>query len=93
MSTTDQNQPSQIPPASFSFLVATLAAQAATALGLAPDPDGKTETNLELAKHFIDTLGLLEEKTKGNLTADEAALLTQSTTQLRMAYVGVQKGK
>ena len=84
----------KLPPPSFSFLVATLAAQASTMLGQAPNPaTGKTEVQLDLAKHFIDTLAVLEEKTKNNLTPDESAILTGSLHQLRLAYIEAQKPK
>ena len=84
--------PKQIPPASFSFLVSTFGAQGAVALGLAPNPmTGKTEVQPELAKHAIDTLSILEEKTKGNLTPDESQLLEGVLHQLRMAYLQLKK--
>jgi hypothetical protein len=80
--------PQELPPPSFSFLVATNAAQIATLLGQTPNPlTGKTEVRLDMAKHFIDTLTILAEKTKGNLTADEEALLSAVLHQSRMAYV------
>ncbi len=60
--------PQELPPASFVMLVTTLGAQAMSALGFMPDPaTGKSNPNRTMAKHFIDTLGVLEEKTKGNL--------------------------
>jgi hypothetical protein len=84
--------PQKIPPASFSFLVSTLGAQGAVALGMAPNPlTNKTETQPEMGKHMIDTLGILEEKTKGNLTKDETQLLEAVLHQLRMAYLQVKK--
>jgi hypothetical protein len=46
---------------------------------------------LDLAKHAIDMLGILEEKTKGNLAADEAAMLENVLHQLRLAYVEASK--
>jgi hypothetical protein len=80
--------PDQLPPPSFSFLVATQAAQISTLLGQTPNPlTGKTETRLEMAKHFIDTLAVLEEKTKGNLTSEEASLLAAVLHQSRVGYV------
>ena len=82
----------QLPPPSFSFLVATLAGQASITLGQLPNPiTNKAEVNLEMAKHFIDTLAVLEEKTKGNLTADETALLEGALHQLRLAFLEAQK--
>ncbi len=81
----------EIPDASFSVLVTTLATQAAVALGQTGDPDAtEVVIDLALARHFIDTLGILEEKTKGNLSGEEAALLSNILHQLRMAFVAVQ---
>lgn len=80
--------PEHLPPASFTMLVATLATQATAALGQLPDPlSGKTEVRLELARHVIDTLGILEQKTRGNLTPDEHLTLEGALHQLRLAYV------
>jgi hypothetical protein len=84
--------PPQLPPPSFSFLVATLAGQASISLGQLPNPlTSKSEVNLEMAKHFIDTLAVLEEKTKGNLMPDETALLESALHQLRLAFLEAQK--
>jgi hypothetical protein len=78
----------KLPPPSFALIVATYASQAAVAFGHAPNPiDGKTEVRLDLAKHAIDTLSILEAKTKGNLTAEETAMLEHVLHQLRLAYV------
>ncbi len=78
----------QLPPASFVILVSTISTQALSALGFLNDPmTGKPNVNRDMAKHFIDTLGVLEEKTKGNLTDDEQSLLTETLHQLRMAFV------
>ena len=82
------SQQDKLPPPSFSFLVATHAAQISTLLGQQPNPmTGKTEVRLDMAKHFIDTLSILEEKTKGNLTAEEASLLSAVLHQSRVGYV------
>jgi hypothetical protein len=57
-------------------------------LGEAPHPEGNTvELNLPLAKQTIDLLGLLEERTKGNLTGAEERLMTQILFDLRLRYV------
>lgn len=78
----------QLPPASLEVLISTLSAQAMAALGFLPDPaTGKPTVNRELAKHFIDILGVLEEKTSGNLSSEEQQLLTGSLHQLRMLFV------
>lgn len=71
-----------------------IATQASVALGLIADPrTNKPEVNLELAKHHIDTLVVLEEKTKGNLTSDESQLLTAALTQLQLTYVNLKNKK
>ena len=80
----------QLPPASFATLVSSLAAQAIASLGQMPDPEGKLVVRPELAKHAIDTLGVLEEKTNGNLSNDEAAMLENILHELRMMFVAVQ---
>lgn len=81
----------QIPPASFTVLVSMIATQASVALGMIADPrTNKPEINLDLAKHHIDTLAVLEAKTKGNLTNEESQLLGMATSQLQMAYVGLK---
>jgi hypothetical protein len=83
---------SKIPPASFPILVSTLGAQAMTALGQIENPlTKKREVNLDLAKHVIDTLDILAEKTKGNLTGEEAAMLQAVAHELRMAYLAAKK--
>src|SRR5262245_50284228 len=84
----------KLPPPSFALLVATFGSQAMVALGQVPSPlDGKTEVRLDLAKHAIDTLAILQEKTKGNLTADESAMLEGVLHQLRMACVAASGKK
>ncbi len=85
-------QESQLPPASFDLLLSTLASQAAMALGLVSPPDAKEiPVDLGLAKHCIDMLTVLEEKTKGNLTDSEEKMLNEVLHQLRMAFVGIQE--
>lgn len=65
-----------------------LATGALQHLGLVPDPvTKKSEPNLLLAKHTIDTLGILSEKTKGNLSADEEELLGGLLHDLRLKYL------
>jgi hypothetical protein len=80
-----------LPPASFDFLVTTLATQAMMALGQLPGPDGKQEkVQKPIAKHYIDLLGVLEEKTKGNLQPAEQRLLSEVLHNLRMTFVQVK---
>ncbi|HTP28435.1 MAG TPA: DUF1844 domain-containing protein [Anaeromyxobacteraceae bacterium] len=57
-------------------------------LGDAPHPEsGQSVTNLELAKQTIDIIGMLQEKTKGNLTEEEARLLESLLVDLRLRFV------
>ena len=73
------------PPATFEFLVHTLFTQALMALGRIPNPITKqSHKNLATARHFVDTLTMLDEKTRGNLTDDERRLLDEVQHQLRM---------
>jgi hypothetical protein len=76
------------PPATLEFLVTTLATQAMMSLGQVANPiSGKADVRLPEAKHFIDMLTVLEEKTAGNRTPGESALLDGFLHELRMAYV------
>ena len=76
------------PPASFSVLVSMLFTQAMAMLGQMPDPGtGETSINKPFAKHHIDTLEMLESKTKGNLDEEESAMLREALHALRMMYV------
>lgn len=76
------------PPASLEILIASLAAQAMVSLGLLPSPlTNKLERMPNQAKHLIDMLGMLEEKTNGNRTEQESAVLDDALHRLRMAYV------
>ena len=80
-----------VPPASFPLLVTTLATQALAAMGQIPDPEQKESIlRLDVARHHIDTLSILEEKTKGNLTPDETAMMSNVLHELRMLFVNVQ---
>ena len=80
------------PPASMSFLVTSLATQAMAALGQIPGEDGNPmPMNLDYAKHFIDLLGVLEEKTKGNLDEAESKFLEDTLHQMRMMFVTLKQ--
>ncbi len=82
-----------LPPASFAFLVLSLRAQCEAALGLTPfGEEEKQEPDLDVARHGIDLLGILLEKTKGNLTLEEQRLLENSLTELRFRYVQAAGG-
>ena len=78
-----------IPPeADFSFFVTTLALQAAIALGHVPNPaNNKKQEDFPQAKFLIDTLGMLKEKTSGNLNDNEKNVLENVLYELRMQYL------
>jgi hypothetical protein len=64
------------------------AQNAALFLGQIPNPKtGQGEVNLELAKMFIDQLAMIQEKTRGNLTSEEAGVLRNTLSNLQMVYV------
>ena len=68
------------------------AQNAALFLGQIPNPQtGKGEVNLELAKMFIDQLGMIQDKTRGNLTNEETAVLKNTLANLQMAFVEVSR--
>ena len=78
----------ELPPASFTTLVSSLVTQVFLALGGYEDPKTKRRyVDLDLARHHIDTLTVLEEKTRGNLTEDEKKLLDKALYETRMQYV------
>ena len=75
-------------PASFLSLIMSLASNAASSLGMMPHPvTGETGVDLQTAKHWIDVLGMLEQKTKGNLDQQEEQVLESLLADLRMQYV------
>src|SRR5262249_16379530 len=80
-----------LPPASFEFLTLSLTTQAQVQLGLMHfgPPEEKPAPDLDLARHSIELLAVLQEKTKGNLTMEEQRMLENSLTELRFRYVQV----
>jgi hypothetical protein len=82
------------PPLTFAAFVFSLASSAAIHFGDLPDPvtGNKAEPNLEGAGQMIEILTLLEEKTRGNLTAEERQLLEQVLYELRMRFVEAKQG-
>lgn len=81
-----------LPPASFLVLVTSLVTQTMAALGQLPDPvTQESRVTLPFARLNIDLLAMLQEKTRGNLTDDEAQMLEDALHQLRMMYVAVQR--
>lgn len=91
-------QPTQAPGGegalSFAAFVLSLAHTTAVHLGDIPDPASgqPSQPNLPAAHQMIDILSLLEQKTRGNLTAEERQLLEQLLYELRLRYVEVQRG-
>lgn len=86
-------QPQQMPPASFEMLVTTLATEAMVALGQFPNPaTQEVSVSIDHATYAIDMLTMLQEKTKGNLSAEEEKMVTELLHQLRMMFVAVQQG-
>lgn len=80
-----------LPQPTMPLLFTSLATQAMFALGRIADPQtGKAEVHLDEARHVIDTLQLLEDKTKGNLSPQESAMLTRLLYDLRMEYVAAR---
>ena len=78
----------QLPEINFSTFIFSLSSSALLHFGEIPDPSsGNKVKNLPMAKHTIDILGMLEEKTKGNLTPDEEQLFKNILYDLRMLYV------
>lgn len=83
-----------LPPASLASLISTLATQALIGLGQFAPPGGDPpEVRLDEAKHFIDTLQVLEEKTASHRTQQESNMLTKVLFDLRMAFVAVRDGE
>ena len=82
----------KIPEASFSSLVLFLTTIASQHLGVVKNPlTDKVEKNLELAKYTIDSLDMLREKTKGNLTKEEEELLENIINSLKLSYARESK--
>ena len=77
----------------FANLIVYIGQMAAMAFGDMPDATGEhPEPNLEAAGMFVEMLGMLQEKTRGNLTAAEAKVLEGLLYDLRMRYVQAQGG-
>ena len=85
--------PEELHAAMFAQMVMQLASTALMLMGRMPNPmSGKTETDLDAARLFIDQLEMLEVKTKGNLGAEEQHLLKQNLMTVRMAFVQTVEG-
>jgi hypothetical protein len=78
-----------LPPLDFTTFVLSLAHSALMTLGEVAGPDGQGHVDLPLARQTIDLIGLLQEKTRGNLTGEEERLLDQVVVDLKMKFVEV----
>jgi hypothetical protein len=80
-----------LPPANFAFLVESILMQTQMQLGLLRlgETDEENEPNLPLARHSIDLLGMLQEKTRGNLTIEEQRQVENGLTELRFRFIQV----
>jgi hypothetical protein len=81
-----------LPPPTFEFLVFSLKTQAEIRLGLmAFGEDRVDEPDLPAARHTIDLLAMIAEKTRGNLSFDEQRLIENSLTELRFRFVQISE--
>ena len=86
-------QDEALPEARFDLFISGLAMDALIALGEVPHPTTRKQTtNLVHARYLIDLLGMLEEKTRGNVSVDEERLLKDTIYQLRMRYLAKTGG-
>lgn len=82
------NQNDPLPKIDFSSFILSLYSSGLVQLGRVEDPGtGQKSVNLDLARHTINMIAMLEEKTSGNLTTDEEQLLKSLLSELRVAFV------
>ena len=82
------------PPANFRLFLESLLSQAWVALGKFPNPmTGESQFDEAWARYYIDMVGLIEEKTMGNLDKDEEKLIEVNLSSLRLTFVEEQKSK
>jgi hypothetical protein len=85
---TQSAPPPPLPEINFSTFIVSLSTEVIFHLGEYPHPvTGEKNKDLPMAKHVIDTLAMLKDKTKGNLTEDEARLMDGMLYDLRMAFI------
>ena len=88
----DESARAPLPEVNFNSLIFSLSSSAFLHLGEIPDPNtGETRQDLALAKHTINTIAMLKEKTKGNLKEEEQKFLDSILTDLRWQYVKKNK--
>jgi hypothetical protein len=89
----DQEYP--LPPATFEFLILSLKAQTEMHLGMyhfGEDKD-RPEPDFRIARHSIDLLAMLQEKTRGNVSIEEQRLVENALTELRFRFVQALENK
>jgi Domain of unknown function (DUF1844) len=89
----DQEYP--LPPATFEFLILSLKAQTEMHLGMYHfgDEKDRPEPDFRVARHSIDLLAMLQEKTRGNVTMEEQRLVENALTELRFRFVQAMEQK
>ena len=91
---TQRPEAGPLPPLDFSGFILSLATSAQVTMGLMPDPHTKVVTkDLAASRQMIDLIALLKEKTNGNLSREEEALVDSVLFNLRMQYVRMVEGK
>ncbi len=87
----EQKRP-PLPEVNFNSLIFSLSSSALLHIGEIADPQtGETKKDLELAKHSIDIIAMLKDKTKGNLTDEEKKFIDNILTDLRLRFVKASK--
>jgi hypothetical protein len=94
----DQDYP--LPPATFEFLILSLKAQTEMYLGMlhfgaeaGADESNRPEPDFRIARHTIDLLAMLQEKTRGNVSMEEQRLVDNALTELRFRFVQAMENK
>ncbi len=88
MDNASSNKKEPLPKIDFSSFILSLYSSGLVQLGKVEDPStGKKDVNLELARHTINMIAMLEEKTRGNLTEEEDNLLKSLLSEIRVAFV------
>ena len=88
-----ESAPGEPPAPTFSSLILSLSTQALFSLGeIVESPDAEPRVDLVAGKQLIDLLGVLEEKTSGNLDADEKELMERILYDLRLRFVEIARG-
>ena len=90
----DQEYP--LPPATFEFLILSLKAQTEMHLGMyhfGAEEKDRPEPDFRIARHTIDMLAMLQEKTRGNVNLEEQRLIENSLTELRFRFVQAMESR